>query len=138
MAAARLGLQTCLIAAVANDRFGDEIVEYLEDQRVDTSLIKRVPNAETPFAGVFQQQLGDSLGQAYAAGGRLKSKASLDLSGVGSCLVRTVASMTAPPTTTPRPSGGCSDAASSLGQMSRPVSWKASSWRTAGSIVPRR
>ena len=28
---------------------------------MDTSLIKRVPNADTPFTGVFQQQLGDSI-----------------------------------------------------------------------------
>ncbi|WP_427894031.1 PfkB family carbohydrate kinase [Kribbella sp. GL6] len=61
VAAARLGLRTSLIAAVGNDRFGDQIVEYLEKEHVDTSLLKRVPNAETPFTGVFQQQLGDSI-----------------------------------------------------------------------------
>jgi ribokinase len=61
VAAARLGLDTALIAAVATDRFGDQIVEYLENENVDTSLIKRVPKAVTPFTGVFQQQLGDSI-----------------------------------------------------------------------------
>lgn len=61
VASARLGLHTSLVAAVATDRFGDTIVEYLEREHVDTSLIKRVPNADTPFTGVFQQQLGDSI-----------------------------------------------------------------------------
>ncbi|MEU8221911.1 PfkB family carbohydrate kinase [Kribbella sp. NPDC048915] len=61
VACARLGLHTSLIAAVATDRFGDAIVEFLEQEHVDTSLIKRVPNADTPFTGVFQQQLGDSI-----------------------------------------------------------------------------
>ncbi|GAA1125589.1 PfkB family carbohydrate kinase [Kribbella jejuensis] len=61
VAAARLGLRTSLIAAVATDSFGDKIVEYLEQENVDTSLLKRVPGADTPFTGVFQQQLGDSI-----------------------------------------------------------------------------
>ncbi|MET9311451.1 carbohydrate kinase family protein [Kribbella sp. NPDC003505] len=61
VASARLGLHTSLVAAVAADRFGDAIIEYLENEQVDTSLIKRVPDAETPVTGVFQQQLGDSI-----------------------------------------------------------------------------
>jgi ribokinase len=61
VAAARLGLRTSLLAAVATDHFGDEIIEYLEAEHVDTSLIRRVPNATTPFTGIFEHQLGDSI-----------------------------------------------------------------------------
>jgi ribokinase len=61
VAAARLGLQTSLIAAVTDDRFGEEILEYLRDEGVDTSLIKRVRGRRTPFTGVFEKELGDSI-----------------------------------------------------------------------------
>ena len=61
VAAARLGLQTSLIAAVTDDRFGEEILEHLRDEGVDTSLIKRVPGRRTPFTGVFEKALGDSI-----------------------------------------------------------------------------
>ncbi len=61
VAAARLGLDVALIAAVANDRFGHEIVNYLRDEGVDTSLLKLVDDAHTPFTGVIEFELGDSL-----------------------------------------------------------------------------
>ncbi|TCO23218.1 ribokinase [Kribbella steppae] len=61
VAAARLGLQTSIIAAVADDRFGEEIVQYLQGEGVDTSLIKRVRGGRTPFTGVFEKELGDSI-----------------------------------------------------------------------------
>ncbi len=61
MAAARLGLDVALVAAVANDRFGHEIVNYLRDEGVDTSLLKLVDDAHTPFTGVIEFELGDSL-----------------------------------------------------------------------------
>ena len=61
MAAARLGLDVSLIAAVANDRFGHEIVNHLQDEGVDTSLLKLVDDAQTPFTGVIEFELGDSL-----------------------------------------------------------------------------
>jgi ribokinase len=61
VAAARLGLHTSLIAAVADDRFGDEILHNLETAGVDTSLIKRVRDARTPFTGVIERELGDSI-----------------------------------------------------------------------------
>jgi ribokinase len=61
VAAARLGLEVSLAAAVPNDRFGDEIVDHLEDQGVDTDLIKRVADAHTPFTGVIEFELGDSI-----------------------------------------------------------------------------
>lgn len=61
VAAARLGLQTSLIAAITDDRFGDEILQYLSDEGVDTSLVKRVHGRRTPFTGVFEMELGDSI-----------------------------------------------------------------------------
>jgi ribokinase len=47
VAAARLGLDVALVAAVANDRFGHEIVNHLRDEGVDTSLLKLVDDALT-------------------------------------------------------------------------------------------
>ncbi|TDO45256.1 ribokinase [Kribbella sp. VKM Ac-2527] len=61
VAAARLGLDVALIAAVADDRFGQEIIHYLRDEGVDTSLIKVVHDARTPFTGVIEMELGDSI-----------------------------------------------------------------------------
>jgi ribokinase len=61
VAAARLGLEVALVAAVADDRFGQEIVDHLRDERVDTSLLKVVEEAHTPFTGVIEFELGDSL-----------------------------------------------------------------------------
>jgi ribokinase len=61
VAAARLGLDVALIAAVPDDRFGHEIVDYLKDERVDTSLLKLVSDAHTPFTGVIEFELGDSV-----------------------------------------------------------------------------
>jgi ribokinase len=60
VAAARLGLDVALVAAVANDRFGHEIINYLRDEGVDTSLLKLVDDAHTPFTGVVEFELGDS------------------------------------------------------------------------------
>jgi ribokinase len=61
IAAARLGLKTSLIAAVPDDRFGEDILERLESEGVDTSLIKHVEDANTPFTGVLEKELGDSI-----------------------------------------------------------------------------
>ena len=61
VAAARLGLHTSLIAAVTDDRFGEEILQYLRDEGVDTSLVKRLRGRRTPFTGVFERELGDSI-----------------------------------------------------------------------------
>ncbi len=61
VAAARLGLSTSLIAAVTDDRFGEEILQHLHDEGVDTSLVKQVPGRRTPFTGVFERELGDSI-----------------------------------------------------------------------------
>jgi ribokinase len=61
VAAARLGLDVSLLAAVTEDRFGQEIVEYLEDQGVDTSMLKYVSDAKSPFTGVIEFEQGDSI-----------------------------------------------------------------------------
>jgi ribokinase len=61
VAAARLGLDVALVAAVAEDQFGREIVDFLKDERVDTSLLKLVRDAHTPFTGVIEFEMGDSI-----------------------------------------------------------------------------
>jgi ribokinase len=61
VAAARLGLDVILVAAVADDQFGREIVDFLNDERVDTSQLKRVRDAQTPFTGVIEFEMGDSI-----------------------------------------------------------------------------
>lgn len=61
VAAARLGLDVSLVAAVADDRFGREILRHLEGEGVDTSLMKRVPETRTPFTGIIEFELGDSI-----------------------------------------------------------------------------
>ncbi|GAA1567294.1 PfkB family carbohydrate kinase [Kribbella sancticallisti] len=61
VAAARLGLEVALVAAVADDRFGQEIVHYLRDEGVNTSHLKMVRQARTPFTGVIEMELGDSI-----------------------------------------------------------------------------
>ncbi len=61
VAAARLGLDVSLLAALGDDRFGQEIVEYLQRERVDTSMLKVVSDARTPFTGIIEFELGDSV-----------------------------------------------------------------------------
>jgi sugar/nucleoside kinase (ribokinase family) len=61
VAAARLGLDVSLVAAVGDDQFGREIVQYLRNEGVDTSLIKVVPDAHTPFTGIIEFELGNSI-----------------------------------------------------------------------------
>jgi ribokinase len=54
-------LDVSLIAAVADDRFGHGIIDYLRGERVNTSLIKTVRQARTPFTGIIEMELGDSI-----------------------------------------------------------------------------
>jgi ribokinase len=61
VAAARLGLDVALVAAIAEDQFGQEIVNFLKDEGVDTSLLKVVSDADTPFTGVIEFEMGDSI-----------------------------------------------------------------------------
>jgi ribokinase len=61
VAAARLGLDVSLMAAVTDDRFGHEIIGYLSREHVDTSMLRLVGDARTPFTGVIEFELGDSI-----------------------------------------------------------------------------
>jgi ribokinase len=61
VAAARLGLQVALVAAVSDDHYGHAIVNHLQDQGVDTSLLKLVADAHSPFTGVIEMEFGDSI-----------------------------------------------------------------------------
>jgi ribokinase len=60
VAAARLGLDVSLFAAVADDHFGEEIMNYLERENVDTRLVKVVAGGRSPFTGIIELELGDS------------------------------------------------------------------------------
>ena len=60
VAVARLGLDVSLVAAVPDDQYGEEIVGHLRAHDVDTSLLKRVKGARTPFTCVIEFELGDS------------------------------------------------------------------------------
>jgi ribokinase len=61
VAAARLGLDVSLLAAVADDHFGRQILSYLQGEHVDVSMVKLVGGARTPFTGVIELELGDSI-----------------------------------------------------------------------------
>jgi ribokinase len=61
VAAAKLGLDVALVAAVADDHFGREIDSYLRSHGIDTSLLKVIKDAHTPFTGVIEFVRGDSL-----------------------------------------------------------------------------
>ena len=76
VAAARLGLETQLVAAVGDDQFGDDIIRYLKSEGVGTARVKRVPNARTPFTGVITFELGRSMAVNWRneAGVRLENK----------------------------------------------------------------
>ncbi|MEU4193876.1 PfkB family carbohydrate kinase [Kribbella sp. NPDC026611] len=65
VAAARLGLKTSLIAAVTDDPFGEEIMQHLENEGVDTSLVKRVRGRHAPFTGILERELGDSIAVSW-------------------------------------------------------------------------
>ncbi|WP_306205081.1 PfkB family carbohydrate kinase [Actinoplanes sp. RD1] len=61
MAASRLGLEVSLLAAVADDPFGAQILDHLRHEGVDTSMMKVVEDVRSPFTGIIEFELGDSL-----------------------------------------------------------------------------
>lgn len=71
VAAARLGLKVSLVAALGDDQFGQEIVEHLRAENVDTSLLKIVRGARTPITGVFELRLGDSIAAVWRNAGEI-------------------------------------------------------------------
>ncbi|TCC05140.1 PfkB family carbohydrate kinase [Kribbella soli] len=60
VAVARLGFDIALLAAVGKDQEGQEILDHLELEGIDRSLIRAVPNATTPATGIFERPLGES------------------------------------------------------------------------------
>lgn len=72
VAASRLGLDVSLVAAVADDRFGHEIIKHLQHEQVDTSMLKLVPDAQTAFTGVIEFELGDSIAVNWRNDGELR------------------------------------------------------------------
>ena len=75
MAAARLGLDVALVAAVADDRFGHEIVNHLRDEGVDTSLLKLV----TMRKPHLQASSSSSSATALLSIGRISMEVRLDI-----------------------------------------------------------
>lgn len=65
VALARLGLDTRLIATIGADLDGDEIQKYLEEQRVDASLLKVDSDARTPVATAIMPLRGESVTIAF-------------------------------------------------------------------------
>lgn len=59
VALARLGIDARLIAAVGADTDGEAVLKYLQEQDIDTSLIKEVARARTPLATVMMQRNGE-------------------------------------------------------------------------------
>ncbi|MGW6196674.1 PfkB family carbohydrate kinase [Kribbella sp. NPDC055110] len=60
VAVARLDFDVALLTAVGKDHEGQEILDHLELEGVDRSLIKAVPNATTPATGIFERPFGES------------------------------------------------------------------------------
>lgn len=58
VAAARLGLDVRLVSAVADDEAGHRILDYLRTEKVDTSLVKVVPDAATPITALIVGKTG--------------------------------------------------------------------------------
>ncbi|WP_280422824.1 carbohydrate kinase family protein [Nocardia carnea] len=58
VAAARLGIDVRLISAVGDDEAGRRILDYLRTEKVDTSLVKVVPDATTPITALIVSKTG--------------------------------------------------------------------------------
>ena len=89
VAAARLGLDVALVAAVADDQFGREIVDFLKDERVDTSLLKLVRDAKPHL----RRSLSSSWATAPLLIGQIARRCTLTF-GISTGLVSTWPSVT--------------------------------------------
>lgn len=58
VAAARLGIDVRLISAVGDDEAGHRILDYLRAEKVDTSLVRVVPDAATPITALIVGKTG--------------------------------------------------------------------------------
>nr|WP_273482717.1 PfkB family carbohydrate kinase [Kribbella italica] len=86
IAAARLGLNTALLATIADDEYQDLIIGQLQAARVDTSLIRIANKADneylegednwsgTSFTGIFELPLGDSTAVNFRGHARITSQ----------------------------------------------------------------
>jgi len=59
IAAARLGAEVSLVSAVADDEFGERILQYLEMHRISREFIKVVKGSHTDVTGVFVNDQGE-------------------------------------------------------------------------------
>lgn len=60
VACSRLGLKTKIIAVVGDDHNGEQILCYLENEGVDTSLVQRVKSQASPVTAVMTTLTGHS------------------------------------------------------------------------------
>ncbi|TCO23219.1 ribokinase [Kribbella steppae] len=60
VAAARMGLDVSLVAAITNDNDSYEILDHLEQEGVDTSRMQRIPDLTTPQTCINEKPRGDS------------------------------------------------------------------------------
>jgi ribokinase len=74
VAAARMGFDVALVAAIGDDVFGDQIVEYLQREGVKTNHIRRVQGEQTPVTAVITYRSG---GQSIALGWKNEEKVGL-------------------------------------------------------------
>ncbi|MEU4837105.1 carbohydrate kinase family protein [Nocardia testacea] len=58
VAAARLGIDVRLVTTIGDDPAGQRILDYLRAERVDTSLVKVVPQATTPITALIVSRTG--------------------------------------------------------------------------------
>ncbi|MGW4245951.1 carbohydrate kinase family protein [Nocardia sp. NPDC004722] len=72
VALAGLGLDSRLLTAIGKDDEGIEILEYLADQGVDTSLVKAVPGASTPVTIAIETDDGTESSYIAAKVGRIQ------------------------------------------------------------------
>jgi len=74
VAVARLGFDVALVTAVGKDREGQEILDHLEVEGVDPSLIRAVPNSTTPATGIFERPFGESAAAVWRGSLELDSR----------------------------------------------------------------
>lgn len=60
VAAARMGLDVSLVAAITDDRDAGRIVDHLTTAGVDTSLLREIPGRRTGQTGILERPRGES------------------------------------------------------------------------------
>lgn len=89
VAAARLGMDTYLVAAVGDDDAGSTLLAYLESEGVNTGLVKVVPGARTPTTVVIVLSNGSASTIGYKGEARVQLDASDIKSGPVGAAIRT-------------------------------------------------